>query len=67
MIASQGFGFGLEGLELKTDAALIFNNHIIENELQPFYRMIPENDRHLLRYALVKALLLRRLAMTIIE
>jgi hypothetical protein len=66
-ISGVGFGFGQEGLELKTDAALIFNNHIIENELQPFYRMIPETDQHLLRYGLVKALLLRRLANATVE
>lgn len=41
MVAGAGFGFGQEELELKSDAALIFNNHIIENELQPFYRAVP--------------------------
>ena len=67
MIASPSFGFSQEGLQLKTDAALIFNNQIIENESQPFYRMIPESDNHIIRYGLVKTLLLRRLAITLIE
>jgi hypothetical protein len=54
-------------MELKTDAALIFNNQIIENEIQPFFRQIPETDQNLLRYSLAKALLLRKLSMQLIE
>lgn len=54
-------------MEAKTDAALIFNNQIIDNETQPFYRQIPETDHNLLRYNLVKTLLLRKLAVRVIE
>jgi hypothetical protein len=51
---------------VKTDAALLFNNHIIENESLPFYQQLPETAVSIARYQVIKALLMRNLSKKLI-
>ncbi len=52
---------------IKGDAALLFNNQIIENDSLPFYHQIPETAGNVARYQIMKALLLRKLNHKLIE
>ena len=52
---------------MKTDAALLFNNHFIENETLPFYQQLPETTLHVARYQIVKSLFLRNVVKRLVE
>jgi hypothetical protein len=64
MVCSEAYSFTLQG---KSDSALLFNNQIIDNEMLPFYQQLPETNDNLLRYHLVKALILRKLGAKLLE
>ena len=52
---------------VKTDAALLFNNDVIENEQLSFYQQIPEIAPLIARYTIIKCFILRKICKAMIE